>query len=215
MSPVANTDPGGETERTTAPTATSTDGADTQSSLSKDELFHLLQNKRRRRVLEFLQGTDGAVDMREIAEQVAAWENETTVSALDSNERQRVYIALYQSHLPKLDGAGVLSYNQERGIVKRTPLADQLDVYLNVKPSDQVCKINAETVDHASVPRAVETAHTAANDDWRLLADAGVVTAVSALAIGAQTIGVISLAGPLLASLVLGGFLLVIAGHHF
>lgn len=102
--------------------------------LSKDELFHLLQNQRRRRVLLYLQEAGTEATMRAIAEQVAAWENDTTVTALDSDERQRVYIALYQSHLPKLDDAGVLTYDQNRGIVSRTELADQLDAYLNIDP---------------------------------------------------------------------------------
>ncbi len=215
MSPVANSDPGGETERTAAVTATSTDDSDTHPRLSKDDLFHLLQNERRRRVLEFLQDTDGAVDMREIAEQVAAWENETTVAALDSNERQRVYIALYQSHLPKLDGAGVLSYNQERGIVKRTPLADQLDAYLNVEPAPQAPRSKTGG-DTTPAPRSVESVSSGgATDDWGLLAGASVVTGVSLLLIVAQTVGLISIAGELLASLVLGGFLLVIVRHRY
>jgi hypothetical protein len=105
------------------------------TELSKDELFHLLQNQRRRRVLLYLQDTDSQVSMRDVAEQVAAWENDTTVEALSSDERQRVYIALYQSHLPKLDDAGVLSYDQQRGNVARTQIADQLDSYLNVESS--------------------------------------------------------------------------------
>ena len=70
--------------------------------------------------------------MRDIAEQVAAWENETTIQALTSDERQRVYIPLYQSHLPKLDEEGIIEYNQSRGTVERTKLADQLDQYLTV-----------------------------------------------------------------------------------
>lgn len=109
----------------------------TDPELSKDELFHLLQNQRRRRVLLYLQSADSEVTMREVAEQVAAWENDTTVEALSSDERQRVYIALYQSHLPKLDDSGVLTYNQQRGIIERTPLADQLDTYLNVDNEDE------------------------------------------------------------------------------
>ncbi|MCO8247082.1 MULTISPECIES: hypothetical protein [unclassified Haladaptatus] len=71
--------------------------------------------------------------MRDLAEQVAAWENETTVQALTSDERQRVYIPLYQSHLPKLDEEGIIEYNQSRGTIERTELADQLDRYLTVE----------------------------------------------------------------------------------
>lgn len=101
------------------------------SPLPKDKLFHILQNQRRRQTLQFLQGTEGVVDMRDIAEQVAAWEHDTTLQQLTSNERQRAYISLYQCHLPKLADEGIIEYNQQRGFVKRTPLADQLDPYLD------------------------------------------------------------------------------------
>ena len=105
----------------------------TEPELSKDKIFHLLQTPRRRHVLRYLKENGGVAEMRDIAEQVAAWENETTVQALTSDERQRVYIPLYQSHLPKLDEEGIIEYNQSRGTVERTKLADQLDQYLTVE----------------------------------------------------------------------------------
>ncbi|TYL39506.1 hypothetical protein CV102_04205 [Natronococcus pandeyae] len=111
------------------------DQADEQGTsgeeLPVDEIFHILQNERRRMVLEYLQEAEDSVRMRDVAEQVAAWENGTTVEELSSDERQRVYIPLYQSHLPKLDKAGIIDYQQNRGIVERRPLAKQLDYYLN------------------------------------------------------------------------------------
>lgn len=103
-----------------------------EPELSKDKIFHLLQTPRRRYVLQYLKEREGTVEMRDIAEQVAAWENETSVQALTSDERQRVYIPLYQSHLPKLDEEGIIEYNQSRGTVKRTKLADQLNRYLTI-----------------------------------------------------------------------------------
>lgn len=104
--------------------------------LSKDELFHLLSNERRRDILKYLNEHGGSVDMRDLAEWIAARENDTTVSRLRSKERQRVYIGLYQSHLPKLDDHNVIEYNQSRGIVGRTDLADQLDPYLDTETDD-------------------------------------------------------------------------------
>lgn len=109
------------------------DGIGTQE-LSDDKMFHLLQNERRRQVIRYLSDVDGTVSMRDIAEQVAAWEHDTSVQALKSDERQRVYIPLYQNHLPKLDEEGVIEYNQSRGTVKRTELADQLEQYLDTGP---------------------------------------------------------------------------------
>ena len=101
-------------------------------ALSADELFHLLQNSRRRAVLRYLRGREGPVRMRDVAEQVAAWEHDTTVAQLDSDERQRVYIALYQSHLETLADAGVIEYNKPRGVIEPKPVLDHVAAYLDV-----------------------------------------------------------------------------------
>lgn len=100
------------------------------AEIGQDQLFHLLQNERRRRALDFLRDRDGPVRMREVVDHVAAAEQGTSVDALRSDERKRVHIALYQSHLPKLDQAGIIDYDQDRGLVERTPLAAELDHYL-------------------------------------------------------------------------------------
>lgn len=110
--------------------------------LPVDEIFHILQNERRRMVLEYLQEADDAVRMRDVAEQVAAWENDTTVEELTSDQRQRVYIPLYQSHLPKLDKAGIIDYQQNRGVVERRPLARQLDYYLNADSNTSASEVS-------------------------------------------------------------------------
>ncbi|MDS0477604.1 hypothetical protein [Natrinema sp. 1APR25-10V2] len=109
---------------------TEADCATEDGAFSKDEIFHLLQNERRRMVLRYLRGTEDPVRMRDVAEQVAAWEHDTTVEELTSTQRQRVYIPLYQSHLSKLDNAGLIEYQQNRGIVERKPPADRVDQYL-------------------------------------------------------------------------------------
>lgn len=100
--------------------------------LDEDEVFHLLQNERRRRVLAYLREHDDGegVDMRDVVDAIAAEEHDTTVQALRSKERQRVYIALYQSHLPKLDDANVIEYDQRRGWVSRTETTPDVERYL-------------------------------------------------------------------------------------
>ena len=116
-----------------AESATQTDDVvDVEQTLAKDDIFHILQNERRRQVLRHLKGVEGTVEMREIAEKIAAWENDTTVANLYSDQRQRVYIALYQSHLPKLDDLGVINYNQSRGTIEPTPLIEDVAKYLDV-----------------------------------------------------------------------------------
>jgi hypothetical protein len=130
---IGTTESAGRGSGTTASDATGdeTDAQTDPVDLDTDTVHHLLQNERRRNVLRFLRDTDGPVQMRDIAEQVAAWEYDTTVRQLMSDQRQRVYIGLYQSHLPKFDNAGVIDYNQNRGIVEKRPAAEELMPYLD------------------------------------------------------------------------------------
>lgn len=101
-------------------------------TITKDDLFHLLQNNRRRAVLRyfFAYPEQEEFNMRDIAEEIAAWENDIPVDQLRSNQRQRVYISLYQSHLPKLASYDVIEYNQARGTVKPTALTSLFEPYL-------------------------------------------------------------------------------------
>jgi len=101
------------------------------AAIAKDDLFHLLQNERRRAVVRYLRGREQTVKMRDVAEQVAAWEHDTTVRALTSDERQRVYIALYQSHLDTLADAGVIDYNKSRGLVDPKPRLEYVAQYVD------------------------------------------------------------------------------------
>lgn len=104
-------------------------------TLEMDDVFHVLQNERRRNVLRYLEDVDGVIEMRDMAVQIAAWENDTTVQQLHSDQRQRVYIALYQSHLPKMDKLGLIEYNKPRGYVEPRPRLDTVLAYLNPEPA--------------------------------------------------------------------------------
>lgn len=133
-------------------TAETGDGPTEPVGIEKDDLFHVLQSQRRRRVLNYLRTVEGSVDMRDVAEQIAAWENGKETAAITSEERQRVYIALYQSHLPKLDGMGIVEYDQDRGTIERTDLADEFDPYLDVdERSDVDASADESTTDDATV----------------------------------------------------------------
>ncbi|AGB16229.1 hypothetical protein Halru_1622 [Halovivax ruber XH-70] len=101
--------------------------------LSKDVIFELLKNRRRREVLTYLLDCDETVTLSELAEQIAAWENDTTVNQLNSDQRKRVYVALYQTHLPKMDDAGIIEYDQDRGLIELSDNADLLVMYLDTE----------------------------------------------------------------------------------
>ena len=104
---------------------------DDDGRLSKDVIFELLKNRRRREVLKYLLEAEETVTLGELAEQIAAWENNTEVNALNSDQRKRVYVALYQTHLPKMDDAGIVDYDQDRGLISLADNADLLMMYLD------------------------------------------------------------------------------------
>ncbi|ELY96599.1 hypothetical protein C482_15773 [Natrialba chahannaoensis JCM 10990] len=106
------------------------------TALSDDDVFHILQTSRRREAIRYVLNSEGTVKMGALAEHVAAREHDTTVAKLTSTQRQRVYIPLYQSHLPKLDKAGVIEYNKSRGIIHPGEHLETFRPYLEVSASD-------------------------------------------------------------------------------
>ncbi|AXR78673.1 DUF7344 domain-containing protein [Natrarchaeobaculum sulfurireducens] len=111
--------------------ASSVSDSEADDGLSKDVIFELLKNRRRREVLAYLLEAEETVTLGELAEQIAAWENDTDVNALSSDQRKRVYVALYQTHLPKMDDAGIVEYDQDRGLISLADNADLLMMYLD------------------------------------------------------------------------------------
>jgi len=103
---------------------------ESEETLELDQVFEILKNQRRRYVLQYLGEIDETVSMSDLAEEIAAWENGKEVSQLSSSERKRVYVGLYQCHLPKMDSMGVVSFNKPRGRIERGPNADVFDQYL-------------------------------------------------------------------------------------
>lgn len=99
--------------------------------LSQDVVFDLLSSPRRRFVLYYLNQVDGEVEIGELADEVAAWENDTDVDDLTSQQRKRVYVSLYQTHVPKMEDAGIIEYDSDRGVVALADQADDISAYLS------------------------------------------------------------------------------------
>lgn len=106
--------------------------------LSRDEIFTALSNRRRRNVIAYLKQNGDDARVRDIAEQLAAWENDLEIVEVSYKQRKRVYTALHQSHLPKLASNGFIAYEPDRGLVSLTEGSKQLDVYLEVVPKNEI-----------------------------------------------------------------------------
>jgi len=101
------------------------------SNLEKGEIFDLLKNSRRRSIIQYLRANDGYAELNDVAEHIAADENDITVRELSSDQRKRVYIGLYQCHLPKMDTLGVIEYDKNRGTIELQDSVSQLLVYMD------------------------------------------------------------------------------------
>jgi len=100
--------------------------------VSHDQGFDLLSNHRRRYVLYYLHERDQRAELGELAEIVAAWENEVSLSEVSSADRKRVYTSLQQVHLPRMDDLGVVEFDDREGTVRLGPASDDLNVYMEV-----------------------------------------------------------------------------------
>ncbi|MES3160313.1 MAG: hypothetical protein PPP55_01930 [Halorubrum sp.] len=106
--------------------------------ISEDELFDVLANQRRRFAVHLLKREEESMEIGRMAEQIAAWENDVDMAEITGNERKRVYTALQQSHLPKMDRAGVVEFNKNRGVVAPTTALADVDLYLDVVEGKEI-----------------------------------------------------------------------------
>ncbi|AZH26387.1 DUF7344 domain-containing protein [Haloplanus aerogenes] len=104
--------------------------ASTADELSRDDLFSMLRNERRREVIHYLHEHDGPVDLRDLSEYIAALENDCEPSEVTYKQRKRVQTALYQMHLPKLADQEIVAYDRRAGRVELAPGAENCLPYL-------------------------------------------------------------------------------------
>jgi hypothetical protein len=98
-------------------------------TLPQDTAFDLLSNGRRRFVLRQLQRRRDGVELSDLAEELAAEENDLPPEELSSQQRKRTYVSLYQTHIPKLADAGVVDYDSDTGMVYPTRHVNELAQY--------------------------------------------------------------------------------------
>lgn len=104
-------------------------GSSASGDVSPNLVFDILSNQRRRMVLYYLRQADGRMSVKELAREIAALENEVPVEELTSQQRKRVYVSLYQTHLPKLESTEMVDFDDE-GNVQLTDRAAEIDTYL-------------------------------------------------------------------------------------
>jgi len=100
------------------------------SAPTETEIHEVLRNERRRCVIEALRRRLGRASLGELADAVA--EAETDAETSVATVRNSVYNSLRQTHLPRLDAAGVLHYDRTRQEVALRSDVRWLDQYMEV-----------------------------------------------------------------------------------
>ncbi|MFW6384520.1 MAG: DUF7344 domain-containing protein [Halodesulfurarchaeum sp.] len=116
--------------------AGASDGVETDR-ITTDEIFFLLKNRRRRAVIEYLLEAGGRAQFDELVVAIAAREKEKDVKEITYKERKSVHTSLYQSHLPKLQSAGVVEYDRRSGSVTLTDAIEAIRPYLDVSAAHE------------------------------------------------------------------------------
>lgn len=102
-----------------------------ESNISRDEIFETLSNERRRCVVRYMLANSNPTDLRTLSRQIASREYEKPVREVTPEERRRVYNALQQFHLQKLDDIGAIRYDPNRGTVEPGDSLKKLELYLD------------------------------------------------------------------------------------
>lgn len=100
--------------------------------LSPDDVFEILSNARRRFMIDYLHQQGGSQSLSDIADHIASREYETPVDQIGNDQRRRVYISLYQTHLPKLVEYGVVEYDEDEKSVSLTRRVADVDRFLYI-----------------------------------------------------------------------------------
>jgi len=98
--------------------------------LTQDTVFEILSNSRRRFMLSYLHEHEGPVDLMDLANEIAAWENDTTVEELTDKQSKRVYVSVYQTHVPKLVSTGLIEYDSDSGLIELSDRASEIERYM-------------------------------------------------------------------------------------
>jgi hypothetical protein len=100
-----------------------------QDTLPEAEIYDALANRRRRETIKHLEATTGGpLSLYDLSAAIAR--RETGDSPPPESVRESVYNSLHQTHLPKLERLGVLSYDRENREIRLSERARDVDRYL-------------------------------------------------------------------------------------
>ncbi|WP_440766353.1 DUF7344 domain-containing protein [Natronorubrum sp. DTA7] len=95
-------------------------------------VFDLLEDKRRRYVLYYLEQRDGPVAIRELVEQIDEWEDEPTRADRSADAFEDIAIELTHTHLPRAAEVEFVQYDREQGTIQIQGAPPKFDTFVSI-----------------------------------------------------------------------------------
>lgn len=106
---------------------------DASPSVSSDALFDALADQRRRYVLSCLRKGRNPMAVADLAGEVAARENGSSIDEIPPEMIEQAYASLCHSHIPKLADANLVAYDRDRGTVSLAENSERIEAYLDIE----------------------------------------------------------------------------------
>ncbi|WP_231182975.1 ArsR family transcriptional regulator [Haladaptatus sp. DYF46] len=91
--------------------------------LTADEIFDVLSHRQRRHVLSTLLDSDDEITVSELAEMT---------SSKSDGDASRIEVGLHHSHLPRLEGMGIVEYDRDAETVEPTAAVADLEPFFEL-----------------------------------------------------------------------------------
>jgi hypothetical protein len=95
-----------------------------------DTLLDALSYSRRRQILFHLDSGRTPMSLANLADEIVVHERDAPLAEIPAGDVKQVYMSLYHSHVPRLEDADLVEYDQERDAVslrERSPVVEQYE----------------------------------------------------------------------------------------
>lgn len=97
--------------------------------LSKNEIYNLVSNRRRRFTIHALKRMEEPVEVAELSTYIAAWEMDIKPEEVEYADRRSVYTALRQTHLPIMAEKNIIEFNKSEKNIRSTDILNRISIY--------------------------------------------------------------------------------------
>lgn len=106
-------------------------------TLADDTLFELLASPRRRLLLSALSEHSGSRRLKALSRDIVAHEDGEEPDDIDEDDVMRVYVALYQTHIPELNAHGLVEYDDDERVVHMSDRGAHAVAFLRNPPTQR------------------------------------------------------------------------------